>query len=157
MKIDLTKDEYRILLDFLEMGRWMIDSYKNEPELGDKDHIRVYQKILSFAEKFGFGNLVEYVEDIKEYCGTREFEDTTASRGFIDNYDDDNFWTQLAGNLAERELVRREGDEKLRKMNGRKRMAKFLALEYAHMEEFSEHGLEHVVVMDFKPPEDYPE
>ncbi len=157
MKINLTNKEYRILLDLLEMARWMIDSYKSEPEPEDKEHIRVCNKLLSFAEKFGFGNLVEYVEDVKEYCGTREFEDTTAARKFINDYDEDNFWTELAIHLADRDLLRREGIEKLQQMSAEDTMMKFWTLEGTYLEELSEHGLEHVEVKDFKWPEDYPE
>ena len=54
MKIDFTKEEYRYLLDMVEIAEWVLNSHRTYPS----DEIRVYsevnQKILSYSKDLGF-------------------------------------------------------------------------------------------------------
>lgn len=149
MEIDFSKKEYRMLLDFMYLGDWMLDSYKTDEDPATEQYRQLQQKILSYAEKIGFGHLVEYSGDLKAYFPTRKHED--ALQEHIQEYDEDNFWAELADHLAWRDLERQEGAKKLEKMDDEERMTKFWTIEDSYKDEFYEHGLEHVVVTDFKP------
>jgi len=70
MKIDLTKEEYRNLIDMLYIADWVITSQQSEtdPELDRYQQLR--NKLYALAEKAGLGNLIEFDSELKNYYET---------------------------------------------------------------------------------------
>ena len=73
MKIDTTKEEYRLLLDMLSISDWVMNSYKLEDDPETEPYAAFEQKLLSYAKDFGFDNLVQYDAE-EEYFPTAEYE-----------------------------------------------------------------------------------
>ena len=155
MKIDITKKEYRTLLDVLSIADWIIHAYHEGP--GDKPETKKYrdleQKFLVMAKDFGYENLIEYADDLKKYFPTREFDETSKFHGYIDEYSDESFWGDLSDRLASRDLIRKEGEEKLEKMDRDERFKKLCEIEDKYSEEFYTSGLDNVRVLSLKNAE----
>ena len=108
------------------------------------------QKLLALASKMGFADLVEYDDSFKEHFPTRQYEDTSRAMYFLEEYDNDSFWEELAHRLAARDMARNEG-KKLETMDQFERVSKKFDLAAAYTQEFIDHGLERVVVQKARP------
>jgi hypothetical protein len=74
MKINISKKEYRLLLDILSIADWVMNSYKvnDDPKIAPYKELK--QKLLAFAKDFGFDNLVMYDKKMGKYYPTAEYE-----------------------------------------------------------------------------------
>lgn len=145
MQIDFTKAEYRDLLDMVYISEWIMNAHKTENDPRTKRYGKLEQKILSYAEKMGFGHMVEYAPEYEKYFPTRMFEDAGSAHGFIDEYDNDSFWEELINRLAERDLIRREdGLSNVLRLPVEERLEKQFKLEEKYAIEFEENGLENI-------------
>jgi hypothetical protein len=106
MKIELSEHQYRKLVELVYLGNWMANSTKiNEEE--DKEYEEIEQYIFSYSKGIDMKNLIEFESKFKEYFPTRTFEESLDS--IINSYDDFNFWQELSGRLAKRDLFREIG------------------------------------------------
>jgi len=80
MKIDITKKEYRTLLEILEIVDWVLHAHHPEERSETRKYREIEQKIFSYAKDMGFENLVSYDSQLKRYFYTRKFEDTVSTR-----------------------------------------------------------------------------
>ena len=53
MKINITKKEYRLLLDILHLGEWMLTAHDQEEMPEKKKYQDLVQKFYSYAEEMG--------------------------------------------------------------------------------------------------------
>jgi hypothetical protein len=147
MKIEFTKAEYRDLLDMVYIAEWIMKAHKIEDDPRTKCYEELGQKIMSDAEKMGFGHLIEYAPEYDKYFPTRIFEDASSAHGFIDEYDNDSFWEELVNRLAERDLIRQEGGlSNVLRLSIEERLEKQFQLEGKYAVEFEENGLENIVI-----------
>lgn len=147
MKLDITKEEYRDLLDLLYMGNWVLHAHKTEEDPRTKPYDAVIQKIYSSAGTAEFDTLIEYDPRDGRYYPAPEFEDTTKAVGFIDEFADDSFWDELVFRLAERDAARRAGGyEKLRLLSPDERTELLVPVEEHYSDEFYQNGLDHLVI-----------
>ena len=65
MKINITKKEYRLLLDILSIADWVMNAYQTEDDPRTKPYEDLEQKFLSYAKDFGFENLIVYDQSSK--------------------------------------------------------------------------------------------
>lgn len=105
MKINLTKKEYRELLDLIYLGNWMISANEVEDLDEPNKYQEITQKIYSLAKDYHFDNLIEYSDEFEEYMETSEFEESEVSE-YIEEYDEQNFWETLISRLAERDFLK---------------------------------------------------
>ena len=149
MKIDITTEEYRDLLDLLYIGNWVLHAHKTEEAPRTKSYDTVIQKIYSSADAAGFGPLIEYDTRDRRYYPSPEFEDSTKAIGFIDEFVDDSFWDELVFRLAERDVARRvSGYEQLRLLSPDDRTALLTPAEEHYSDEFYQNGLDHLVIAE---------
>lgn len=141
MKIDLTKKEYRLLLDMISIAEWVMNSHKTDHDERLVPYEELQQKIFTSAKDFGFNNLVGYDESLEGYSLTREFEDESIDQVFIDEYDEDSFWDMLAGRMAQRDLMDEIGPENFMAMELMDRMAKEDEKVDGYLNEFEENGI----------------
>ncbi len=145
MKIDLTREEYRDLLDMLYIAEWVLTAHKIEEDPRVKRYSELEQKFLALAKKMGYENLVEYVPVSKQYYPTRDFEETSSAHPFIDEYNDINFWDELAIRLSVRDLAKKVGGyDKLADLSREERFLVLDELEEFYGEEFSSSGLDNL-------------
>jgi hypothetical protein len=146
MKIDITKKEYRALLDIFYIADWVLHSYKTEEGPETEEYRNLEQKFFSFAQEMGFANLVEYDSEMKEYFPTREYDETNVVMEAIVEYDNESFWEELMERLAMRDLILKEGKEKVMAMDDDKRLAKMEELREKYAAEFERHGISRIII-----------
>lgn len=148
MKIEITEKEYRALLDIFHIADWVLHSHKMEEGPETEEYRNLEQKIFSFAEEMGFANLVEYDPEMKEYFPTREYDETNVVMEAIVDYDNESFWEELMERLATRDLIGREGKEKVMAMDDEERLAKTEDLREKYAAEFERYGISRVVIKE---------
>lgn len=146
MKIDITKEEYRLLLDMLSISDWVMNSYKTEDDPETAPYAALEQKLLSHAKAFGFDNLVKYDAEEKAYFPTAEYEAAETDVRFIDEFEDFCFWEQLCSRLAERDLIRERGAEAVQEMAPWDRITEAEDLMEKYEDEFAENGIANLVI-----------
>jgi len=104
MKIELTKDEYRVLMEAVYLADWFVNSSKLHDDK-NPEFVNLISKIFSFAQKFGFGGLVEYNSRTGEFGENAAFEDCVEEKGYISDYDNQTFWQELVARLADKYLI----------------------------------------------------
>ena len=148
MNIEISKKEYRTLLDVLHIADWVLHAYKTE-EGPETEEFRVLeQKFLSLAEDMGFGHFVEYDAEMKKYFPTREYEETSSVMDAIVDYDNECFWDELTERLATRDLIQQEGKDKVVALDFEERMIKMETFQGRYEEEFERQGLNRLVIKE---------
>jgi len=129
MKIDFTKKQFETLLKMVYMGNWVVNGVrsgtKDDPNIKEYEDLEKY--VYSFAKDFG---LEKYVDDEdKEIEGikiqgtypSRKLEESEV-REYINYYDEDIFWEELANRLAMRDFHRDYSMEEIKNMDFRERI-----------------------------------
>tara|TARA_B100000614_G_C14527747_1_gene485210 strand:- start:525 stop:974 length:450 start_codon:yes stop_codon:yes gene_type:complete len=146
MKINITKKEYRLLLDVFSIATWVMNSHKYEPDPKSEPYETLEQKFLAFAKEFGFKNLVEYDKKMGKYYHTAEYEESESDMQFIDEFEDDSFWEKLGSNLAKRDLINEIGLDEFKKMESLERFRKIDEIAEKYYDEFDKNGIKNIVV-----------
>lgn len=151
MKINITKDEYRSLIDIIYIADWVLTSYKSEegPEL--KKYKDIMQKFYALAKDMGMENLIKFDKELNAYCETQEFGDTSECHQFIDEYDNDSFWERLIEQLTTRDLEEKLGGKKTGDNDPDNYFERYAAIEKKYMAEFEEHDLANLTLRKRKP------
>lgn len=139
MKINLTKEEYRKLLDIVYAGVMVINGNR-VPKDYLEEYEQIEQYIYSFARDFGLENLVGYDSKYKRYFTTPEFDEDKIE-DLVVEYDDIIFWSMLAFNLAKRDVYR-ELDGK--KVDRETILKSILKKEAEYSDEFYQNSLENL-------------
>jgi hypothetical protein len=141
MKIELTKQQYRSLIELLFLGDWLVNATRTGAE-DDKrisKYEEVQQLIYSYGKDFEADDFL--IEKYGQLFTTMEFEEPLMP--LVDEYDDYTFWEQLSLRLAERDLQREIVP--VRKLKEEHMLRKY-ELEEMYQEEFEENGLRNLVV-----------
>ncbi len=147
MQIDLTKKEYRFLLDILSIADWIFMAHKIDKDRRFEMHEKVIQKFYSFAKEMGYEDLIEFAEDADEYFPTKNYEDSGKFLEYIEEFENDSFWDELIERLTTREVLKKIGGaSKLAKLSHEKRLDLFSAVEENFVNEFEQHGLDRVKI-----------
>lgn len=148
VKIDLTESEYRLLLDFVYMANWVINSH----HAGERDDVEDYdmlmQKLYSFAGDMRCGELVHANRDTNEYSPTRHYEETTRAIELLEEYDDDTFWDALISRLAERDIYEQVEQDRRDSMSMEEYWERSEPIEEAYYQEFRRHSLDRLRLVD---------
>jgi hypothetical protein len=105
MKIDLTEDQYRDLLALVYLGEWMANAYHKDRRRFLLE--KTQQHLYGAALENGCGDWIVRDPKEKRLAPTAAMDKALAS--FIDLYDENVFWDQLAERLAERDLINVQG------------------------------------------------
>jgi hypothetical protein len=143
MKINLTKNEYRLLLDMVEIAEWVLNSHRTDSSDEIKQYSELYQKILSHAKEMGFENLITFDKNLDGYFATAEYEESEHMR-YIEEFEDDVFWDALPHRLAVRDLVQQFGEKKYTEMEFEERVSKIFELEAIYNKELEENGIDNM-------------
>ena len=133
MKIELTEQQYRYLLDLVYIGNWVMNSTREDDRI--KEYDQVESLIFSHCLQHKMSKLVELYRG--ELIPSRAFADGGIHEA-IANYEDATFYELLAEDLALRDLggvpLTRENYERL------------LERIDVYLDEFDAHGTDHVSV-----------
>ena len=142
MEISFSRAEYRTLLEVFQVMAWVLYAYKEEEDPDTKKYRVLEQKVFSFAEEAGFADLIEYAPDFEKFFPTRKFDEDSPALEYIEDYNDDMFWDELAERLAYRDVIEIYGEGQFEDMPSLERYAKIDRLREAYMDEFVDNGLE---------------
>ncbi len=135
MELNLTNKEFRLLLDLVYAGNWVINSIRGDDRIRPYD--KVESKLFAACEDNGLENLVEYLPEpvpSKAYCDGGIHE-------AIMDYEDMVFYAILAEELARRDLEDHDVDGAENELLNKK------IEEY--MTEFQANGLENIFLNGF--------
>lgn len=133
MKIELTEQQYRYLLDLVYIGNWVVNSTRENDRIREYDNLE--SLIFSHCPEHGMRPLVERLDG--EIIPSRAFADGGIHEA-IENYEDIVFYEILAEELA------------LRDMNGepmtRENYAELMERIDTYLSEFDEHGTDNISI-----------
>ena len=99
MKLELTKKQYRRLLDMVYIGNWVLNSTRGEDRIPDYDEVE--SLLFSKARDEGMGILAEVYDG--EVVPSRAFAEGGIHEAIMD-YEDSVFFDILAEDLARRDM-----------------------------------------------------
>ena len=133
MQIELTKKEFRRLLDMVHSGNWIRTATRGDDRIADYDEVE--SKLFGLCRTEGMKSLVEKWEG--EDVPSRAFSDGGIHEAIMD-YEDTVFYEILAEELARRDMdyqpVSRENYDELVS-----RMDDYIA-------EFEAHGTDNILI-----------
>ena len=131
MKLQLTGREFRLLLDLVYAGNWVINSIRGDDRIGEYDQVE--STVFAHCRTCGLDQLVEGMESVP----SAKYVDGGIHEAILD-YEDMVFYGILAEELARRDLKDRDVDGADSDLLARKIDA--------YMAEFSANGIENVAV-----------
>ncbi len=148
MNIDLTEKEYRLLLDFMFMANWMVESHHPDGRADVQEYDMLLQKLYSFAPEMGCAELVHADRETNKYLPTRHYEEITKAFELIEEYNDDTFWDALISRLAERDVYEQVEDDRRDTMGIEEYWERSEPIEEAYYDEFRQRALERLRLVD---------
>ena len=135
MQLELTKKEFRLLLDLVYIGNWVLNSTRGDDRFAPYDNLE--SKLFGLTRENGMDILVEKWNDTdvpsKAYCDGGIHE-------AIAFYEDNVFYEILAEELSRRDMQYPEiNEENYDEIVGRMNR---------YMSEFQNSGLDHLVLED---------
>ena len=146
MKLELTEQEYRALLDMLYISDWVMHAHSADLSAQTLEHRKLRQKVLAQAHASGMTDIVEHIATEDAFNESEQYEQTTQD-AFIAPYNDNTFWTELVHRLAARDVVDEISDEAFDLMAPAERMDRIDQATEPYRNEFSTNGLENVRVV----------
>ncbi len=146
MKINITKKEYRLLIDLIYLGDWVITSHLIGSEHDRyKQYKEIRKKFLSYYKEMGASDIIEYSKDPEGYFELRDYDDEIHAK-FIDPYDDEVFWEELVDRLSTRDLIRSIGETAYRLMDGMDRIKMLEEHRQKYVDEFADRGIDNLTI-----------
>ncbi|MFQ5686990.1 MAG: hypothetical protein ACE5GV_10055, partial [Candidatus Scalindua sp.] len=139
MQIELSKKEYKNLIDMIQIAEWVMNAHKIKKDPSIEKYSKLEQKIYSFADKMGCENLIEYDKEMNEYFPTKELDEGQGMQ-YIDEYDNDSFWDELIDRLVARDIIKKIGEKKARKLTFEERLEAEEPLREKYSIEFEQNG-----------------
>ena len=143
MEMNLTKEQYADLVKILYLGTWMVNAFRTNDRIEKFEELE--QHILSYSKEFGLHECIVYDDSLKKYFVTKSLEVGEIDQ-YIDDYNNGNFWDELIYRLAGRDLIRKYGEEKFKKMGWEERLKKESPFIAKYEEEFEEYGIERIEI-----------
>ena len=145
MQIELSKEEYRNLIDMIQIAGWVMNAHKIEKDPSIEKYSKLEQKIYSFANKMGCENLIEYDKEMNEYFPTKEFDEGQGMK-YIDEYNNDSFWDELIDRIVVRDVIQKIGEKKARELTFEECLEAEEPLREKYSIEFEQNGLDNIEI-----------
>ena len=142
VQINLTKEQYKTLVEMVELGRWMADSTRAKTI---KRYDEMEQLVFSFTKQAGLEECIDYDDETRMFFPVREFEEAVLFP-LKEEYDDYTFWDELAHRLADRDMLKQFGEKELARMPAEERHDVQDALVAKYEDESVAHGLDRLEI-----------
>lgn len=143
MKINITKNEYRLLVEMIYLSDWVMNSHHTENSYKEYEDLR--NKFLSYFKDMDAEDIIEESIESKEYYETNEFNDYMHEK-FINSYDEETFWNELIDRLALRDVIKGIGLDKFDALDRMERAEKLDEMRTCYANEFENHGLGNIKI-----------
>jgi hypothetical protein len=144
MKINFTKKEYRILLDLIHIADWILHAHDSEPRNDTKEYSDLIQKLMSHAKDMDCGDLIEFDKQLGKYFPSIKFEEESIAEKYIEEFEDNSFWSELITRLAERDALTETKANNLNDIEIVERMTAISNEEEKWAKEFETYGLKRI-------------
>lgn len=131
MNIELSKKEFRRLLDLVYVGNWVMNAMRGEERIREYDEVE--SKCFSYCLKAGMYSLFEIVDG--EVVPSAGFEDGGIQEAIMD-YEDCAFFDILSEELARRDMAE----------SGSSDEAELMGRIEEYRREFEQNGIENISV-----------
>jgi len=149
MKIELSTEEYRDLLDVLHIADIVISGHRREEDTRTERHRALIQKLNALAQGEGLSRLFNFNTGTQKYVPTKEFEESTLAHTLIDEFGDHLFWDELISRLSVRDTAQMTGGlERLNSLSDSDRQHLEGPVRQRYIEEFSANGLANLEVVE---------
>jgi hypothetical protein len=138
MTIEISKTEYRTLLEMLYISDWVLNTFTNGLEEENKNHKALKEKLLSFHEKI-------QAEDVLREFQSNEFDDYMHVN-HIEKYNQNMFWETLIDQLAYRDLAKEIGIEAFDQLDPVVKIERLEEFRENYAKEFEQHQLERIKI-----------
>jgi len=149
MNVEITKEEYIDILELLHIASWVLVAHKTEDDPRTRKYDRILQKFYALAKEAGAGELVENDREAGKYRPSSSFEESSQSREFIHEFEDDTFWDELLDRFTERDLERQVGgQENLRILSPEDRALFETPIRDRYAQELTENGIDRLEIVE---------
>jgi hypothetical protein len=144
MNLDLTKNEFKTLMEMAFVADWIIQNSKDEAS--EDAYAILRQKLLSNAKEFGCDH---FVETDSETDNLKENDDFTIPlfEQYILQYETQSFWFNLASQLAIRDYEDKHGTSTI-DFQLEKTKQDLDELENEYHKEFSTNGVNRLKIIE---------
>ena len=146
MKVDITRQEYRTLLDLLGIAGWVLHAHRNDEAPRTSGYREVEQKFYALAAEYGCEDLIVHDQEEDQYYPTAEYEEEGPVLKFVDEYNDETFWKELVERLAMRDVLSKVGQKEFHSMSVEERLEKLDAAIGVYEKEFALNGLNRLAI-----------
>lgn len=148
LEIKFTGEQYKTLIKTIYLGNWIVNSIRVGKEEIVKEFDDLEQYIFSFCghKDVDVKDLVEYADKFKRYFPTAELEMETDVRQYLEEYENEIFWDELADKLARRDIIRRHGKDVVMKMDKDKRFRELNEIADKYETELENYGIERLKI-----------
>lgn len=146
MQFELTKKEYRALLDMVSIADWIMNAHEESASKQYVEHEAIKRKLHACHKEMDSDDIVKFESKSKDYLVTKDYEEHIIDT-YIAPYEDIFFWEELSNRLAERDVIKKLGMEKYSKMDGIERICAISKIEETYTNEFVEYGIEHLEIV----------
>lgn len=149
MNIELSTNEYRVLLDMLHIADVVLTGHRREQDSRREAHLALIQKVYARAGVEGLGELIAYHERAEVYVPTEAFEKSTLAHRALDEFSDHLFWDELISRLSVRDAAAAAGGmDRLNAMSDSERQAAEGPIRQRYIEKFSKNGIADLAVIE---------
>jgi hypothetical protein len=149
MKIEISANEYRDLLDLLHIADVVMSGHRREQDKRMKQHRALIQKLYAFAGSEGFDRLIGYNEHENKYTPTAEFEESSMAHVAVDEFANHLFWDQLINRLTARDAAQMMGGiERLEALNESDRHSVEAPIRQRYFQEFTTNGVANLEIVE---------
>lgn len=147
MKIEINKEEYRLLFDLLYLSDWVINSRALACEKSYPEYNVLRKKLLSYYKVMGAEDVIEYVATDDDYYEKQDYEKVMYKK-VIAPYEEEVFWERLIERLAERDMMNTFGIENYHRLSPLRRAEYLMPLQAFYSHEFGVRGLSSLVLTE---------
>ena len=150
MKINFTKKEYRSLVELLEIASWVTTSHIVDANDEPKKYNDLIQKIYAFSKEMECLDIIEHSKELDGFYPTREFEEDSEVRQYIEDFEEDTFWAELISKLSGRDVLNKYNIKSLSELETDQRIDALYESDVKWEEEINRFGLERLGVVALK-------
>ncbi len=148
MHLRLTDQELATLVEMVSLAANVASWNHKETAAGKIAEFEdLESKILEKAGHSGLADWIEFDEESRRFRIREEIEQRLFYSECYEEFRNESFWDELAIRLADRDLARAIGYHAWEKLSEEERRARTASLEKRYWDEFSNNGVERVIVV----------
>ncbi len=148
MTLELSSEEIRGLMHMVSLALYVTEANQDKDCAEDLDTMQIVaDKVFEAGWRDGHRDIAEFDASRGQYMLREEYETDSVFAKSIQEFEDDFFWGELAGALAERDL-RLKGGQHLDPVELSERLRD---LEDHYLDHFTDHGVDHLRLINPQP------